>query len=303
MLATLGRESGYDGVRQSAVSCRLRVLAVALSFWLLTAVESSAQGPDVLPRCYYTDEPGTVATYALPTGYMATLQRSAEARAIEDACDIRITGSGGIEVFRQQGYGTSIHQGTGRDLDGDGIAEAVIGTDSGGGNRCCWAYTVLRLGPSPRPIAELNFAPSFHAGAAGATLLSQTQAFYDLGPSMAQSPTVERVHRFERGQLVEVTRRYCVAILAPDATEWPARREVWELLTIARKTASRNATRGDFAVEETRVAAMSLALQQTLCGQPAAAEALVAEVWPAGLVATIRARVADAARVFTAPPK
>lgn len=287
----------------TAMSCRVRVLVAAMCLGLLTGAESAAQGPDALPRCYYTDEPGTLATYVLPTGYVATLQRSADATAVEDACGIRITGPDGVEILRQEGYGTSIDRGTGRDLDGDGIAEAVIGTDSGGGNRCCWAYTVLRLGPNPRPIAELNFAPSFHAGTAGASLLSQTQAFYGLGPNMAQSPTVERVHRFERGQLVDVTRRYCAQILAPRAVEWPALRDVWELLTTARKTASRAASGEDFAVEQTRVAAMSLALQQMLCGQPAAADALVNEVWPDALATSTRARLREAAKAFATPPK
>lgn len=251
-----------------------------------------AQTPVEGARCHVSDAPGTTLVRALPGSFTATVRRSSDATLVEDACTLSVVDGAGVEVFQREGFGVSVSAGTGLDLDGDGVPEAVLGTDSGGGNRCCWTYTVLRLGRVATPLADLGFAPVFLREARGFAL-QERQAFYDLGRSMAEAPTLVRIYRLEHGRLVERTPQYCDRLLARDEIE-PARADLWPLLTPARKSAAAAGAAGTFEVDQTRMAAVSLALQLRVCGREREADALLGEVWRPSEAAAQRRRVAAA---------
>lgn len=267
------------------------VTALAL-LWL--AAQSVAAPPT--PVCSWADAPDGRATIAMPGGFTATLARSSERSGGEDACRMTVTDGGGTLVFDRTGFGARVFAGTGQDLDGDGGPEAVLGVDEGGGNRCCWRFTVVHLRAGLPVLAELPFVPGIVAAPNGGVLFEEVEAYYDLGPSMAESPVVIRFHRFERGQLVERTRDYCDSLLSTEAVGAFARPEEWVALTAARRAASRQARDTNYEVSQTRVAAMSMALQFHACGRPAGADALVADVWPMSDVAAQQRRLAAAAR-------
>jgi len=66
-----------------------------------------------------------------------------------NGCTAAIYNSGGQVVFRTTGFSVVFDENhTGQDFDGDGRAEVVFITDTGGGMKCCWAYKVVSLSPS-----------------------------------------------------------------------------------------------------------------------------------------------------------
>ena len=255
-------------------------LLIALVLWVAGAPRAHPQvSPDL--TCHYTNPPGASVESALPGRNHARLIRSRDSSEVESACSAIVSDRQGAVVWTASGYGTTVSDGTGRDLDGDGTGEAVIGVDTGGGNRCCWTYFVLTFSPRFQVAAELTFAPFFGSDATGRALVFQIVPFYDLGPSMAESPTIVRAHQFRSGRLQDVTTERCDAILSDTTRGWSTRQWDWDLASPARRAASRRANQVTYEIERTRGAVTSLVLQLFVCGRPQDAARLAQDTWPA----------------------
>jgi len=248
------------------------------------------------PECDERSAPGASLQVPLPSGYRLELRRTIDTLDVEFICSATVKNKADSVVWTAEGFRTQQDDWTGKDIDGDGEPDAVIGVDTGGGNRCCWGYTVLRFSPAFQVAADLGFTPFFAGDEQGRVLIQQVVAFYDLGPDMADSPTVFLVHQFRDGRLVDITRERCPRILG----ERSDTRGVFDLsderklATPERLAASRQASKADNDMEETRVAVTSIALQQLTCGQDSEAVRLVSAAWPPDQAAEQMARLRQA---------
>ncbi len=259
--------------------------------WLaLLLAAGLAQSADPPERACWGTRPAAAQRVQTEQGYTIELASEAANADPEAACRIVVTDSKGNVVYRNEGYNTRIHPDSGRDVDNDGHPDLILGTDTGGGNRCCWSYVVFSLEPSPHVVTTLD-NPAFTSDSGGRTVIWLTTAFYGFdGASMAESPSVVAAHQFRSGTMTDITPEYCDAILAGRAAR-PAdyRREV-EILTPARKLASRSG--GGHLTEEireTRAAAIAWSLQALSCGRREAVVQLVHDVWPAAEAARLAA--------------
>lgn len=221
--------------------------------------------------CYNGYAKNAERSLKLPNGHTVRIWPLANGDA---ACGAEVFDPSGKSVFRSTGFGTTLHEWSGHDVDNDGRADAVIGTDTGGGNRCCWEYAVFSFSPAPRVIARLE--PSrFDTDAMGRTRIWVTHPLYDVGSDMASSPVVLTVEQFRGGKLADITMEYCEELLTGDATSADRDRLSEEFLQ-----ASRTSEKPDTEVLETRRAAMSVLLQNLVCERVTAADTLVKRAWP-----------------------
>ena len=231
--------------------------------------------------CWAHQRPNNLkVTRTLPRGYTLTIGPAADPDDIESGCLVEVRNAAGKLVFEGAGFNTRLHPESGRDVDGDGQPDVIVGVDSGGGNRCCWEYNVISLSPRVRVIAR--FAnPGFVSDGSGRTVIRTTVPFYDLGPSMAQSPTLEIAEQFRSGRLVDITSEYCGSILAGTVRGQGDLSAELASLEGTRKADSKLASaRPGFDIETTRVSAITVALQLVYCDRPAEASRLIQEVWP-----------------------
>lgn len=221
-------------------------------------------------------------TRTLQDGVVVTMTRRSGPDAVEDACQVEVKDRAGKVVFSKMGFNTELHADSGRDVDNDGSPDLVIGVDDGGGNRCCWEYSVLSLRPAPHVVANFD-NPAFESDASGKTIVWNLIPFYSLGPSLAESPTIVYAMQFRSGKLVEVTGEYCAAMLAGRLTGWADFSGDLARLTPAAMAASRRTASGarvSDEVSQVRGAATSLALQMMYCGREGEARTLIERVWP-----------------------
>jgi hypothetical protein len=130
-------------------------------------------------------------------------------------------------------------------------------------------------------LTTLQFEPDILLDPEGRTVFVEQVAFYDLGTSMANAPTLLRVFQFRDGALARITREYCPGLLTD--TTWREDRPRPLKHPSAEARAASHALTGQpsWQVEQTRANVMSLALQNLECGHRDAAERLVRETWPA----------------------
>jgi hypothetical protein len=214
--------------------------------------QSSVSGPVL--SCYQSRERQTL-TKTLWNGFVVTVAPGSD--DLDSACRITLRDSRGAIVFSDEGFNTELHPGTGRDIDNDGEPDAILGIDSGGGNRCCWEYTIISFSPQPHIIATLPPTSfEFTSDSNGRTLIRMTEPFYALGTSMAASPTVTVIQQFRSGKLADVTVEYCKAILS-DPSE----------------------------------SHTSNVLQHLYCGEIDEASRIIRDKWPVSEQASIRSRM------------
>jgi hypothetical protein len=227
-------------------------ITLVLLLWVEVAYPQSRVETEL--ACYQSRQNRT-QTKTLSNGFVVVVSPGSD--DAEQACRIRVRDKTGRVVFTGEGFNTRLHPDSGRDIDNDGKPDAIVGVDTGGGNRCCWEYTIISFSPSPHVVAKLPpIAFDFTSDREGKTLIRETEAFYDLGNSMADSPTVTIVRQFRSGQLMDVTSDYCKSILSE-----PADNE------------------------------MSLVLQNLYCREFNEASRLIRDKWPTSEQAAVRARI------------
>jgi hypothetical protein len=251
---------------------------ISLALWTILAISGQVQEAACWSEKRLESAP---IVRAFDSGFVLTLAPSSDPD-VEYGCRAELRDTTGRVVFEGEGFNTRLHPESGRDVDGDGHGELIVGIDSGGGNRCCWEYNVISLFPRPRVIAKFD-NPGFETDRQGRTVVWTTVAFYDLGPSMAASPTLEIAEQFRNGRLVNVTTEYCDAMLAGELRGQADLSHELASLSEEKRVRSRAAAPkpgDDFDVSETRGAAYTVALQLTYCGRGPNAARLVREVWP-----------------------
>ena len=257
---------------------------------ILAAAVSQSPGQDM--ACSYSvRDQEQLKTRTVQDGLTVTVRRKPDPRLVEDACVIEVRDASGQVVFTREGYNTRLHGDSGRDADNDGTPDLIVGYDSGGGNRCCWEYSILSLRPALH-VAGTFANPSLAVDVNRRPVVWNILPFYDLGPSMAQSPTIATASQFRDGRFVEITSEYCPAILAGQAAGLANLSEdLWQLEG-SRRAASREETGPpSFEVESTRVSATTVALQMVYCGLDADARELIRQVWPEAERSTVRASI------------
>lgn len=259
------------------MNLRLPALVLAMALVVAPGAARAQTARDSL--CYYTDAPRTSRKFALPNGYRLELFRK-DSLDLEYGCSATVRNARDSVVWTAEGFGASLAAWTGRDIDNDGYADAVIGIDTGGGNKCCWGYTILRVTPKFGVVTELAFTPFFDHDAQGRTLIREFVPFYDLGMSTAESPAVLLVHQIRNGRLQDVTREHCAAILSDTARRIGSLAWDRDAATPQAMAASRRGSDTTFDVGQTRTAVANIALQYIVCARPKEAEQLVNSTWP-----------------------
>jgi hypothetical protein len=262
---------------------------LALALVLVAAI---GQGSDQEMQCRYSlrDQEQRI-TRTVQDGFTVTVRRKADPKRVEDACVVEVRDPAGQVVFTREGFNTRLHPDSGRDVDNDGVPDLIIGHDSGGGNRCCWEDTILSLRPAPHVAGTFSY-PWFEVDANRRTVVWRMRPFENLGPDMAQVPTIAIAEQYRNGRFVEITSEYCPMILAGTARGLAnLSDDLWQLEG-SRRAASRDETGPpSFEAETTRGSATTVALQMIYCGRDGEARELIRQVWPAGEQEKVRVSI------------
>jgi hypothetical protein len=105
---------------------------------------------------------------------------------------------------------------------------------------------------------------------------------------------VATVHEFRPSGFVDVTPEYCGPLLAGELQGPGSLRGQLAILTRQAKQNSRGVTGRPEDREDTRLAAMTVVLQQIYCGRVEDASRLVLEVWPGSEQSRIHKQIRDA---------
>lgn len=135
---------------------RLSVTSVVLLLVVICLSESSVA--DDRAYCYQkVTEPGAAGGGQLQINGFAI-----EVKAIKDPnvrghmlCSGRVVSPEGKTVYETSDWGMEIDKASGRDISGNGEADAVLVSFSGGAH-CCWMYHIVSLGKKPGLIAEFE---------------------------------------------------------------------------------------------------------------------------------------------------
>ena len=262
--------------------CRFSLLTLGLAPWLGAVTQGAeAQAAWRDTHCYHHDEPGRTLSFPLPAAHALDLRRSTDPSDVDGSeCTASVRDREGSVIWRAAGFGAGLDPWTGHDVDGDGLPDAMVTVDRGGGNRCCWHVHVLRLGTAPVTVDTLDPNVFFRADEGGRTVLWDIVPFYELGPDMADAPLVRLARQYRGGRLVDVTAERCPTMLADTARDLTTLRAEWDEATPDLRSAARRGADTAWAVIRAHVAVSSLALQHLACGLREAARELVFEAWP-----------------------
>lgn len=179
-----------------------------------------------------------------------------------NGCTAAIYNRGGQVVFRTTGFSVIFDENhTGKDFDGDGKAEVVFITDTGGGNNCCWAYNVISLFPKPHLLFDLPFGTRFERDRFGKILIRENIPGLSGLTTSANRPGAEKVFRVSQSKLVDATLEFCPQILSPNNVDVDQAQHVLTPEKISKLVS------GLEPDDETARALLSLALQHTFCRQ------------------------------------
>ena len=280
----------------------MRRISIAVILTLAVACTSEAQ--DLLGKvaCHAAGLPmpqNPPYTRTLWNGYEVSLGPARNSQGAGDECTAAIYNRNGRVVFRTTGFSVIFDEHhTGVDFDGDGHPDVVFITDSGGGNHCCWAYTVISLFPAPRKLFDIDApgAVRFEKDREGKMVVWQrTPGPYGF-TSMAQAPFAERVFRVRAGKLVDSTEEFCSQIFSDANDDYRA----WTR-GLTRANLDRLTSAGTTSVDNEEIVSdlLSRALQHVLCQQFDAALSDLNQ-WPEATRAIMLAGFVDALKMTDA---
>lgn len=237
----------------------LFAIVAVLSFVPALQAQDDLAGEISCHRAMVEDAQNRPHTNKLWDGYEISLGPARNGTVDGNGCTGAIYNSGRRVVFRTTGFSVIFDEKhTGLDFDGDGKAEVVFITDTGGGNHCCWAYNVVSLFPKPHPLFDLPYPVRFAKDKAGKILIGENfPGPYGLTTS-ARVPTAEKIFRVSHGRLVDNTPEFCPDILSQHRVNYD--RE-----PISEKTGKLPS--GSEPDDDTASALLSVALQHAVCRQ------------------------------------
>ncbi len=213
-------------------------------------------------RAMVEDPQNRSYTKKLWDGYEISLGPARNGGVDGNGCTAAIYNSGGQVVFRTTGFSVVFDENhTGQDFDGDGKAEVVFITDTGGGMHCCWAYDVVSLFPKPHRLFDIDFGARFERDKLGKMLIWERIPGLTGLTTEARIPAGEKVFRVNQGRLVDTTLEFCSQILSPNDADYNEHQRVLEPENIRKLVA------GSEPDDETSSALLSLAYQHAFCGQ------------------------------------
>jgi hypothetical protein len=270
----------------------MRRTFVLLVFAVCFSPMLRAQGAQDKISCYAYRKDNPPQRKQIGDGYEISLGPSRDPDAVEEKCTAAIYNSAGRVVFRTNGYSVVFdEEQTGKDFDGDGKPDVVFRTDTGGGNRCCWAYIIFSLSPKPHKLFEIPMEGkvAFEKDKHGNMVIWKRTA----GPygftSMASQPFAEKVLRVREDKLVDATPEFCGRIFSEESEDY---RDAKSTLTPENLTKLR--TNGVADVDNEDIVSMLLtrALQHVFCRQ--FDEALSdLNLWPDASRTDMKAKFAD----------
>ena len=194
-------------------------------------------------------------------GYEISLGPARNGEIDGNGCTAAVYNSGGHVVFRTTGFSVIFDENhTGQDFDGDGKAEVVFITDTGGGNHCCWNYSVISLFPKPHRLFDAPFGARFEKDKLGMLIREKIPGLSGFTTS-ANRTGAEKVFRVSQGKLVDTTLEFCPQILSPNNVDFD---QVQRVLAPEKISKLISGLEPD---DETASALLSLALQHTFCRQ------------------------------------
>ena len=213
-------------------------------------------------RAMVEDPQNRSYTKKLWDGYEISLGPAHNGGIDGNGCTAAIYNSGGQVAFRTTGFSVVFDENhTGQDFDGDGKAEVVFITDTGGGNQCCWDYNVISLFPKPHRLFDVPFGARFEKDKLGRMLVREKIPGLSGLTTSAGRPGAEKVFRVSQGKLVDSTLEFCPQILSPENADFDQEQRVLTPEKVNQLAA------GSEPDDETSSALLSLAYQYAFCGQ------------------------------------
>jgi hypothetical protein len=228
-------------------------------------------------------------------GAVITIRPAGKNRPADSGCEVYVHDRNGKTVFERETFDAEIHPATGKDLDHDDRPDIVIRT-AAGNNPGSRGLVVISFARARTSVLQTGQGDLDLETKPGRTLLWTTAAFPELGTDPDDPPMARMPRELGERGLVDVTQEYCKPMLSGELRGPGDLRPLLNALPPRSKQASRTDTGSSFDREQTRLAALSLALQQIYCGQNGDASQLVLEVWPTAEQARIRKLVKDAVK-------
>jgi hypothetical protein len=241
------------------------IISVILAVFGLTSVIRAQDADEV--ACYSYSEQNHTYKKKLWAGYEVSVGPSGSDAEGEN-CTMAINNSAGKAVFRIKAFSIVLDEAeTGEDFDEDGKPEVVVKTDIGGGNHCCWGYTVISLFPKAHKLFDIAGAVEFEKDEKGRQVIwTRVPGLYGY-TSMANNPYAEKVFRFRNGQLVDVTPAYDTRIFSDENDDFS--KLTPERIKLLQSSQSEDPAKIGLSqsMEEIVSALLSRALQHIYCHQ------------------------------------
>jgi len=268
--------------------------AVTLLFLLTASAAAYAQSPPAQDLACNQSGDKSNNGFRLLTGGGTITIRTVPANELHQTCEVSVLDRSGKTIFEDRGFNTKIDPATGRDIDNDGQPDVVVAVDTAGGTDGNWEYPVISFGSTPRLLLKLPPATFDFQTKPGKTLIWTSAVFEGLAENMMDLVKVATVHEFRPSGFVDVTPEYCGPMLAGELQGPGSLRGPLAILTRQAKQDSRAQAGRPEDREDTRLAAITVVLQQIYCGRLEDASRLVLEVWPGSEQSRIRKQIRDA---------
>ena len=245
----------------------------------------------VFPYCVYAQAEDDLKKSCLSSaggattsvhGFTISVYRHPNQKEFPNECAAKVASPEGKTVFQAHDQGTWIAPVTGKDINGDGEPDAVIGGWSGGAH-CCYTYWIVSLGEKPGLVTRiyneepLEFTDLSNDGRITLTTGDGRFDYFD-GMCHACSPIPSVYLRFEGDQLKDVSDEFWPKYLKEIEN---ARKELdpQELMEFRAKFMPNRSLREN-SYEETRGKVLTIILAYLYGGRADGAWKALEEMWP-----------------------
>lgn len=262
----------------------------------LCAVSTCAQEFD---QCFSgNSNPQFMGHFKHLKGYILRIDQHKEDTVYKDIvyeqtlCRASVISPGGKVIFQADDAGMKLNEMTGKDLNGDGQADAVFEGFSGGAH-CCWTYWIVSLGDHSGLVQEfknetdVSFYDIDNDGRIEIWTKDGAFEHFDcLSPTDSPLPTV--IFRLESRALKDVGQEYKEGYDREIEDAW----STLKTFELDRFRAANYACEGES--RETMPKVLRIVLAYLYSGREQAAWQALEQMWPAHGVERIRRQIIDA---------